>query len=54
VPLEEDLTALAESARARLGELYDAMSTGQAMPAQGAPHVCAYCEMHGLCRRAHW
>ena len=54
VPVDEDLAALAVSARERLGELYDAMSTGQAMPAQGAPKTCEYCEMNGLCRRAHW
>lgn len=54
VPIEEELAALAESARERLGALYDAMSTGQPMPAQGASKVCDYCDMHGLCRRAHW
>ena len=54
VPIEDEITQLAESTRQRLGTLYDAMSTGQPLAAQGAPQVCQYCEMHGLCRRAHW
>jgi ATP-dependent helicase/nuclease subunit B len=54
VPIAEDLAQLAEAARERLGDLYDAMSAGQPMPAQGAPKACEYCEMHGLCRREHW
>ena len=54
VPLTDDLTALAASVRQRLGELYDDLCAGQPLPAQGAPEACKYCDVHGLCRRAHW
>lgn len=54
VAVESDIAQLAQAAGERLGVLYDAMSSGRAMPAQGAPAACEYCEMHGLCRRAHW
>ncbi len=54
VAVEDDIAQLTQSTRERLGVLYDAMSSGQALPAQGTPDTCEYCEMHGLCRRAHW
>lgn len=54
VPIEEDLAQLAQATLERLGTLYDAMAEGHAMPAQGAPKVCEYCEAQGLCRRAYW
>ena len=54
VPLEDEISALAEKVRARLGELIDALAAGSPLPAQGVEEVCEYCEMRGLCRRNHW
>jgi len=54
VAIEEEVSQLAQAARDRLGVLYDAMSGGQPLPAQGAASTCEYCDMQGLCRRAHW
>lgn len=54
VPLPQDVNAAATAARERLATLVDALHAGQTLPAQGAPRACEYCEMHGLCRRAHW
>ena len=38
----------------RLRALFDAILDGAALPANGAEKTCAYCEMHGLCRKEHW
>lgn len=38
----------------RIAATLQAMAAGQALPAHGAPGTCAWCEMQGLCRRAHW
>ncbi|MBM3342739.1 MAG: hypothetical protein FJY56_11605 [Betaproteobacteria bacterium] len=54
VPLPGELDAQTDSARARLATAVDAMHEGRALPAQGAPSACAWCDMHGLCRRLHW
>ena len=54
VPLDGDVDALADAVRERLATLHDAMHAGARLPAQGAEHVCRYCEMDGLCRRSHW
>jgi len=52
--IEDELAALAQATRERLGKLYDAMAAGHGLPAQGAASVCEYCEVHGLCRRLYW
>jgi ATP-dependent helicase/nuclease subunit B len=54
VPLDGEISALAEKVRARLGELVDALAAGSPLPAQGVEEACEYCEMRGLCRRNHW
>lgn len=37
----------------RIAATMEAMAAGQALPAHGAPGTCTWCEMEGLCRRAH-
>ena len=54
VPVSDELGALTEAARARLGTLYDALHNGAPMTAQGIDAVCEYCEVRGLCRRNYW
>ena len=54
VPVEGDVSALADAARLRLGELYDAVHEGAKLKAQGVESVCEYCEARGLCRRNFW
>jgi ATP-dependent helicase/nuclease subunit B len=49
-----DAQSLAEAARARLGEVYDALAAGAGLPAQGVEQVCEYCEARGLCRKNYW
>jgi ATP-dependent helicase/nuclease subunit B len=49
--------ALAEHAAAeaeRIARTMEEMAAGQPLPAHGALGTCAWCEMQGLCRRAHW
>ncbi len=46
-----DLPTAAAAERERLRATLAAMAAGAPLPAQGAPHTCAYCEMRGLCRR---
>ncbi|MFN3594682.1 MAG: PD-(D/E)XK nuclease family protein, partial [Thiobacillaceae bacterium] len=46
-----DLPTVAAAERERLRATLAAMAAGAPLPAQGAPHTCAYCEMRGLCRR---
>jgi ATP-dependent helicase/nuclease subunit B len=48
-----DLPAAAEAEGERLRAVLAGMAQGLPLPAQGAPHVCAWCEMRGLCRREH-
>jgi len=54
LPLEGDLAWLTQACRDRLAALIDAMHAGVALPANGTDEACTYCEVHGLCRRAHW
>jgi ATP-dependent helicase/nuclease subunit B len=54
VVLEHDVALHAAEVRSRLSALVDRMNDGAPLPAQGVEAVCAYCEMHGLCRRRHW
>lgn len=47
---------LAEAAKAEAGRLRDtfaALLDGAPLPANGASETCAWCEMAGLCRKAH-
>lgn len=48
-----DLTAAAEAEGERLRVVLAGVAQGRPLPAQGAPQVCAWCEMRGLCRREH-
>lgn len=54
VELGDDVPALAEAVRLRLGKLFDALAAGARLPAQGVEETCEYCEARGLCRRNHW
>src|SRR6185503_3952703 len=51
VGIEHDVAALAQAERERLGQLFDALAAGAALPAQGTEPVCEYCEVRGLCRK---
>ncbi len=48
-----DLASLAAREADRLQQTLAAMAAGQPLPAQGADKTCQWCEMEGLCRRAH-
>lgn len=48
-----DLPAAAEAEGERLRAVLAGMAQGLPLPAQGAPQVCEWCEMRGLCRREH-
>lgn len=48
-----DLASRAEREVERLQQTLAAMDMGQPLPAQGAEKTCQWCEMEGLCRRAH-
>jgi len=48
-----DLAARAEVEAARIAHTLEALAAGQPLPAHGAPFTCSWCEMEGLCRRAH-
>ncbi|MDP2788408.1 MAG: PD-(D/E)XK nuclease family protein [Pseudomonadota bacterium] len=48
-----DLPTAAAAEGERLRTVLAGLAQGQPLPAQGAPHVCAWCEMRGLCRREH-
>ena len=54
VAVPGDLPDIAHATRERLAQMVDALHDASPLPAQGAPQACDYCEMHGLCRRAHW
>lgn len=54
VELKNDVQALTDAVRVRLGELFDALVAGARLPAQGVEAACEYCEARGLCRRNHW
>ena len=53
VPAPE-LAASMEALEVRLARDLQRISEGAALPAIGAPSVCRYCEMRGICRRGHW
>ena len=53
VPAPE-LHAAMDALEARLASDLQRIAAGAPLPAIGAPTVCAYCEMRGLCRRGHW
>jgi len=48
-----DLPAAAAAEGERLRAVLAGIAQGLPLPAQGAPQVCAWCEMRGLCRREH-
>jgi ATP-dependent helicase/nuclease subunit B len=52
--LKGELDVLARDVCSRLAVLHDAIHEGAPLPAHGVDDVCEYCEMSGLCRRAHW
>ena len=54
VPVPGELSDIARATRERLAQMVDALHDASPLPAQGTPQACDYCEMHGLCRRAHW
>lgn len=54
IEVEGDIGELAAATRERLATIMDALHEGAPLPAQGADHVCEYCEMRGLCRRNYW
>jgi ATP-dependent helicase/nuclease subunit B len=54
VGLAMEVQELAHEVQDRIARLYDALSEGASLPAQGIDSVCEHCEMAGLCRRKHW
>ena len=50
---QDDLPAAADAEGERLRLVLAGMAQGLPLPAQGAPQVCKWCEMRGLCRREH-
>ena len=53
----EDSQTFAELVAAeaeRIQTVWPLLQQGAALPAQGAPAVCQYCEVRGLCRRDMW
>jgi ATP-dependent helicase/nuclease subunit B len=54
VPLEADLSQLAQAVGERLSTIFSALHAGAALPAQGVEAACNWCEVRGLCRRGHW
>lgn len=48
---QDDIYALSESVRQRLGEIFKQLHRGAPLPAQGRDADCARCEMSGLCRK---
>jgi ATP-dependent helicase/nuclease subunit B len=51
---EQEVSALAQATRARLGAMFDALAAGARLPAQGTEGACEYCDARGLCRKDHW
>ncbi len=48
---QEDIYALGEAVMQRLGDLFNDLHNGAALPAHGGPQACTWCEMGGLCRK---
>lgn len=53
VSLGQPLAEAAEAEAERLLTTFAALLEGAPLPANGAPETCAWCEMAGLCRKAH-
>lgn len=49
----DDLTRRAAMEAQRIAQTMAELAAGAGLPAHGAPSTCAWCEMQGLCRRAH-
>jgi ATP-dependent helicase/nuclease subunit B len=54
VALPDELRAAAREFGGRLQAIIEDLHAGVPLPAHGAPHVCRFCEMSGLCRIGHW
>lgn len=54
VPLEDNLSQLAQAVGERLTDIFSALHAGAGLPAQGVDAACNWCEMRGLCRRDYW
>lgn len=53
VAWDGDLAEAAAEEAQRLADTFNAMAAGVPLPAQGAPNICQWCEMRGLCRAEH-
>jgi ATP-dependent helicase/nuclease subunit B len=51
---KQDFGRLVDAVEQRLRADLQRIADGAALPAIGAPSVCRYCEMRGLCRRDYW
>lgn len=49
----EALEQAAQQEAERIAQTMRAMAAGEPLRAHGAPQTCSWCEMQGLCRRAH-
>ena len=49
----EELHLLAQQQKERLITVFNLLHAGTPFPAHGTDNICAWCEMQGLCRRAH-
>lgn len=49
--VQEEIYSLSEAVLQRLGDLFNSIHRGAALPAQGGSQTCAWCEMSGLCRK---
>jgi ATP-dependent helicase/nuclease subunit B len=54
VPPDGEPAALAAADRERIARSFSSLLQGAALPAQGDPHACGWCEMRALCRRDYW
>jgi ATP-dependent helicase/nuclease subunit B len=54
VALPDELRAAAREFGGRLQAILGDLHAGVPLPAHGAPEVCGFCEISGLCRRGHW
>jgi ATP-dependent helicase/nuclease subunit B len=51
---KQEIQALAEGTKERLTAIFDALTAGARLPAQGTAAACEYCDARGLCRKDHW
>lgn len=49
----DDLTEAVAAEESRLTATFDALAAGAGLAATGAPEICQWCEMRGLCRLDH-